>query len=72
MASDEITICVHLDMELNGEPITRVLTMPASVEPIGEREGLHVHLDLDAHKLAEALLPHLVRMIRARTGLNDE
>lgn len=62
-----LTVAVHLNIDLNGEPITRVLNMPASMAPIGSvHDGLHIYLDLDGRKLAEALLPHIAPLIHVK------
>ena len=68
----KITVQVHLDIDLNGEPITHVLEMPASIEnPAATNRGLVVHLHLDGRTLAKALLPHILAempsAIRTRT-----
>lgn len=55
------TIKVHLDIDLDGEPVTHLMEMPASVEDMDEHKGLTVHLHLDARKLAKALAPHIAR-----------
>ena len=56
-----ITVQVHLDIDLNDEPITHVLEMPASMEPMEKNGGLTVHLHLDGKKLARALAPYIAR-----------
>lgn len=64
----ELTVQVHLDIDLNGEPVTRVLSMPATME-LPERRyqpGMTVHLHLDAAKLAKALLPELLPLLHAQ------
>lgn len=68
MASNEVTVTVHLNIDLNGEPITRVLNMPASIAPFDKQDGIHIYLDLSARALADALLPYVVPML----GLDDK
>ena len=65
MASNEVTLHVTLDVDLNGEPVTRLLRTPASVE--SARAGMTVHLHLDGAQLAKALLPELMRLIQQQT-----
>ena len=64
MASTTTTLTIHLDFDLNGEPVTRYLTMPGEVEDMKKGRGLTVHLHIDGRKLAKAILPDLVRYIR--------
>lgn len=61
----DLTVTVHLDIDLNGEPVTQVLSMPATME-LPERRfqpGMTLHLHLDAAKLAKALLPDLLKLM---------
>ena len=71
MASiSDTTVTVHLDFDLNGEPVTHLMRTPASVE--SDRRGMTVHLHLDGAQLAKALLPELMRLIQqqTRTGVD--
>lgn len=63
---NDMTVTVHLDIDLNGEPVTQVLEMPATVEVPKRRfqPGMTVHLHLDAAKLAKALMPELAKLAR--------
>lgn len=73
MASvNDLTVQVHLEIDLNGEPVTRVLSMPASMEPFDKASGgMTVHLHLDAAKIAKALLPELMRLISQQTRVDS-
>ena len=70
MASNEVTLHVSLDVDLNGESVTHLLRTPASVE--SDKRGMTVHLHLDGAQLAKALLPELMALIRqqTRTGVD--
>ena len=65
MASNEVTLHVSLDVDLNGEPVTHLMRTPASVE--SDKRGMTVHLHLDAAQLAKALLPELMTLLRQQT-----
>lgn len=69
-----VTVAVHLDIDLNGEPITRMVEMPATYENRvhDEPRGLSVHLHLDGKQLAKALLPELVQLIREQSGVRSD
>ena len=62
----DVTVKVHFDIDLDGEPITHLMEMPAAVEDMGKDKGLTVHLHLDGRKLATALLPHILREMPRR------
>ena len=71
MASiSDTTVTVHLDFDLNGEPVTHTMRTPASVE--SDKRGMTLHLHLDGAQLAKALLPELMALIRqqTRTGVD--
>lgn len=69
MASiSELTVKIHLDVDLNGEPVTHILEMPATYEGMTKSQpGMTLHLHLDAAKLAKALLPELAKQLRLQT-----
>ena len=60
--ASELTVVVHLNIDLNGEPVTHVLNMPASLQE--SANGLHVFLDINSRALAKALLPDILALIR--------
>jgi hypothetical protein len=64
MDISKVTVTVHLDIDLCGEPVTHVLKMPAEIEPLSNHGGMTVHLHLDAAQLAKALYPELVKVMR--------
>lgn len=61
MGVSDLTVQVHLDIDVNGEPVTHLLRLPASVE--SDKQGMTVHLHLDAAQLAKALLPELTKLL---------
>ena len=65
MACIDTTISVHLDFDLNGEPVTHLLRTPASIE--SDKRGMTIHLHLDGAQLAKALLPELMALLRQQT-----
>jgi len=56
-----LTVKVSLDIDVNGEPVTRLLEMPASIEQ--HERGMTVHLHLDMARLARALAPELTKIL---------
>lgn len=69
----ELTVTVHFDIDLNGEPVTHVLSMPATME-LPERRyqpGMTLHMHLDGAQLAKALLPELMRLIHEQQTRTD-
>jgi hypothetical protein len=63
MASLDATVKVQLDIDVNGEPITRLYSQSASMESLKDTPGgLVVHLHIDAAKLAEVLYPEFVKL----------
>lgn len=73
MATTAATVTVHVNVELNGEPV--ILTAPAHMEEIEGNQGLHIYVDLDTQALAKALLPDLLRLlpaaVRNATGIRN-
>lgn len=70
----DLMVAVHLDIDLNGEPVTHVLEMPATME-LSERRyqpGMTVHLHLDARKLAKALLPDLLALLHEQQRMRGD
>ena len=59
----EITVTVHLDMDINGQPVEHIYSEPATMEPLDKHQGLTVHLHLDAAKLAKAIYPELAKLM---------
>jgi hypothetical protein len=64
MALDEVTIKLHLDMTLNGEPITKILEAPAEMEELKGTHGMVIHLHLDADKFAKVMSQVMVQQVR--------
>jgi hypothetical protein len=54
----DVYITVHLDIDINGEPITRIINAQAEMEVPENTEGkIHLHLHLDGMELARILYP---------------
>jgi hypothetical protein len=69
----ELTIKVHLKVDLCGGPITHVMEAPAFWSDPPEGEGLQLFIVLDGEKFAKELYPLVVdefekRSRAARTG----
>ncbi len=64
MAATEVTVQVHLVVDLDGHPLDIVPEDPGTATLHRHGEGLTVHLHLDGAALARTLLPHLVDIAR--------
>lgn len=63
MATTVATVTVHVHMDLDGEPVKLLVESPTSATLHDQPGGLEITLHLDGQKLADALLPHIIRGI---------
>ena len=72
MASTAATLAIHLDFDLNGEPVTHFLKVPAQLEDMNNGAGLTVHLHIDARELARVILREMPSITREQTRLRTD
>ena len=65
----DLTVSLHIDIDVDGQPVTELMQVPATMRDMGG-DGIHIHLSLDAAKLAQVIMPHIVKQARLPTGIH--